>query len=240
MRYSRQELLDDFKDSTASLAAKKVAVVGVGGLGGLCSYLLAGAGILKLNIADGDVVSLSNLHRQVLYRTTDIGKKKDDICRQAILDLDENAVVTVFPEINEANFADFAEGADLVLDLSDNAKTRMFISKVCFERKINYIHAAVGGYRGILSAFWYADPSFVEKYGCYRCFAGLLPDLKPQGILGPAASMMASAAAMLALQILNGNVALKGYVQFFDLKNNEIKKMRLTRDANCPVCGEGK
>ena len=240
MRYSRQELLEDFKDSTDLLAAKKVAVVGVGGLGGLCSYLLAGAGVLKLNIADGDVVSLSNLHRQVLYRMADIGKSKADICRQAILDLDGNAEVTVFPEINAANFDVFARDADLVLDLSDNAKTRIFISKACFKRRINYIHAAVGGYRGILCAFWYADPLFVEKFGCYRCFAGLLPDLKPQGILGPAASMMASAAAMLTLQILNGNDALKGYVQFFDLKNNEIKRMRLTKDVDCPVCGEGK
>lgn len=237
MRYARQEMLQDFKDSTSLLAKKKVAIVGVGGLGGLCSYLLAGAGILRLNIADGDTVSLSNLHRQVLYRMADIGKNKVDICKKAILDLDDKAEVTVFSEIDSGNFDEFARDADLVLDLSDNAATRMFISKACFERRINYIHAAVGGYRGILCAFWYADPVFVEKFGCYRCFAGLLPDLKPGGILGPAASMMASAAAMLALQVLNGNMSLKGYVQIFNLQNNEVKKIRLTKDPACPVCG---
>ncbi len=237
MRYARQELLPDFKGSSGLLASKKAAVVGVGGLGGLCTYLLAGAGVIKLNIADGDCVSLSNLHRQVLYRMHDIGHKKTEICKKAILELDDRAEVGVFPEINSGNFEEFAAGSDLVLDLSDNSATRMFISKACFARRINYIHAAVGGYRGILSAFWYADPEFIEKFGCYRCFAGLLPDLKPAGILGPAASMMASAAAMLALQVLNGNTDLKGYVQLFDLKNNTVKKLGLTKDRSCPVCG---
>ena len=128
----RQELLPDFKGSSGLLASKKAAVVGVGGLGGLCTYLLAGAGVIKLNIADGDCVSLSNLHRQVLYRMHDIGHKKTEICKKAILELDDRAEVGVFPEINSGNFEEFAAGADLVLDLSDNSATRMFISKGLF------------------------------------------------------------------------------------------------------------
>ena len=240
MRYQRQEMLPDFNGVTALLHHKKVGIVGVGGLGGLCSYLLVGAGVLNLNIADGDTVSLSNLHRQILYREADIGKEKALCCKRELEALDSRVKVQTFSFINEDNFVAFAQNCDLILDLSDNVTTRLFISDACCRNRIDYIHAAVGGYQGILSAFWYSDPSFLKECGCYRCFSGLNADLKTQGILGPAAAMMSSAAAMLTLQVLKGNDSLKGYIQFFDLKNNAVRKMKLSKDSSCPVCREHK
>lgn len=238
MRYDRQELLDDFKNSTKLLHEKRVGIIGVGGLGGLCSLLLVGAGVTHLKISDSDDIALTNLHRQLLFREDDVGKLKTKITKEQLVSLDKSAYIECFLKITRDNFEDFAQDLDLILDLSDNIETRLLINELCLKHNKDFIHCSVGAYRGILMAYLYSDSKYVDKYGCYQCVCGDISPISVQGILGPCASIMSSNCAMLALQILNGNKEMAGNMYLYDLKQFKIQKMALIKDQGCTCCNK--
>ncbi|SPT68013.1 Sulfur carrier protein ThiS adenylyltransferase [Anaerobiospirillum thomasii] len=236
MRHSRQEMLDDFAKSTDLLKQKRVGIVGVGGLGGLCSLLLTGAGVGSLHISDSDEVSLSNLHRQILYREDDVGHSKTQSAMRELKALDKSTDIVCFEKITRDNFDSFARGCDLIMDLSDNMPTRLLLNELCLKQRIDFIHTSVGAYRGIMMGLLFSSQDFVDRYGCYQCMTGTVGNLELKGILGPAAAMMSSSCAMLALQMLNGNTDACGIMHLFDLKNFTVRKMELARDVNCTCC----
>lgn len=235
MRYARQRLIKEFEHLDEILAQKHVAVVGTGGLGGLCCRMLTGAGLLHLTIADDDVIEDSNLHRQVLFSEADIGASKSACAKRELERLDSRVQVRTFGRVSEDNFADFAQGADLVMDLSDNVATRLLINRMCARSRTDFIHCSVAASEGMLAAFKFSDRKSAARHGCYACLAGA--DAAPvfRGITGPYAGAMSCAAATLALRYFAGEDVF-GRVWLYDLKNQKIRSFALHRDPQCPDC----
>lgn len=236
-RYKRLLMLDEYQDKLETLSKVTVAIAGVGGLGGLCSYLLVGSSVLNINLADGDVVDLSNIHRQILFNEDDVGSSKLDVAVRELKLLDHRVKIKKCSLVDEKSFDDFIEGASLVIDLTDSFQSRQLISKLALQKNIDFIHASVSGYKGFMSAFLYSQADFVKEHGCYQCLSGALPVSKEQGITGPSATMISSACAQLALQILTGDYRNAGKLFAFDLKNFNVQHFTLTRDPKCSVCG---
>lgn len=237
MRYARQRLIPDYESLDGLLKDKRVAVIGTGGLGGLCSYMLVGAGLLNITIADDDVIEDSNLHRQVLFCEDDIGARKAECAARELKKLDPRVQVRIFGRVSEDNFADFCGDADLVMDLSDNVATRLLASKMCARLRRDFIHCSVAASNGMLAAFRFSDPASTRKYGCYACLAG--EDAQPafKGITGPYAGAMSCNAAMLAMDYFAGQDVF-GKVWLYDMKNRRVRTLKLARDPGCRCCAD--
>ena len=241
-RYTRQQIIQGYQDIDKKLGQQRIAIVGCGGLGGLCSYLLVGAGALNINIADYDHIDESNLHRQILYREKDIGESKVNCCKHELKKLDRRANVNTFNnKITQENFLDFTKNCRLVLDLSDNMETRLSINRLCYKHKIDLIHASVTGENALLSYFKFSDPDFISKYGCYEGLAGENATIKPNGITGPYASAVSAFAANLTMQVVSDIIQDKlGKIYLFDLKKFTIKSFSLKKSLQCKCCGNYK
>ncbi|MCI6797380.1 MAG: HesA/MoeB/ThiF family protein [Succinatimonas sp.] len=239
MRYARQRLIPGFENLDEILKTKRVAVIGSGGIGGLCLYMLTGAGLLHLTVADDDTIEDSNLHRQVLFCQEDLGKSKSECCKRELEKLDGRVEVRCFGRVTSENFEDFSKNADLVMDLSDNVATRQLASAMCFKFKKDLIHCSVAASSGMLCAFRFSDPEYTKRFGCYACFAGA--DAKPafRGITGPWAGTMACAAASLAMDHFAGK-DIFGKLWLYDLETRNIRTLNLKRDVHCTVCGDHK
>lgn len=235
MRYERQRLIAQFKDLDECLSTKRIAVIGSGGLGGLCIYMLAGAGVLNFTVADDDVIEDSNLHRQILFNEQDLGLKKSECCRRELLKLDKRIDVRCFGRVNADNFEEFADKSDLVMDLSDNIATRVLASNMCCRLKKDLIHASVAESTGMLCAFRFSDQKSTEQFGCYQCFAGSDPRPQFRGITGPWAGAMACNAAALTMDYFAGE-DIFGTLWLYDQKKRSIQKIRLRRDPHCKCC----
>lgn len=235
MRYERQRLIKGYEHLDEFLSGVQLSIAGCGGIGGLCSYLLAGAGVLHLKLADGDVVEDSNLHRQILYGTGDIGKRKVECAKRCLEELNPGIRVQCFGRIDEHNFGDFAGGSTLVLDLTDNVETRLLLNRMCVKYRKDFIHGSVAASRGMLCAYRFSSPEFIRRCGCYECMAGA--DAKPAfaGITGPWANGMACMAASLAMRLLSGE-DYDGQVHLFDLKTFRNTAFTLQRDPQCRCC----
>lgn len=248
LRYARQELLPEFAGTENLLFAARVGIAGCGGLGGLCAYLLAAAGVGELRLADGDVVSLSNLHRQVMYDLSALGRNKAVCLKERIAALNPELKISVTEDmLAEQNFVQFAAGLDLLVVLTDNQLSRCVLSTLALKQRLNVIECSVSGFEGLLGAFCYADPDFVKKFGCYGCLAGSAAELEAQakmeparalGITGPAAAQMAAAAAGLVLSVLTGRMdkSFYGTLRHFDLKSQRVQSFKLHPRENCPEC----
>ncbi len=236
MRYERPRLLEGYDKLDGILAQKSVAILGAGGLGGLCAYLLAGAGLKSLTVADDDTVEDSNLHRQVMFCADDIGKIKSLCLKREIGKLDPEVQVRAFTDrVDEANFADFAKGADLVMDLTDNVRTRLLASRMCLELKKDFVHASVAAGTGMFCAFCFSDPAFVREHGCYECMAGAQAKPAFRGITGPYAETISAEAAQLAMECFMGT-APWGELFVHDMERRTIRRFKLKRDPACPEC----
>lgn len=218
----------------------KLGVIGVGGLGGLCSLLLSNAGVGFLRIADDDTVSLHNLHRQLLFTIEQVGLSKVLSAAEQIKMRSGCEVEAFAQRVDKLSFNNFAQGLDLILDLSDDAESRLEISKLCLENKINLFSGAVSGYTALMALFAYADPAFVESSGCYQCMTAGAKINTKVGITGPQAATAASLVAHLVLEFLVGNRSFSGKLVRLDLKTLLIQKLILSRDENCLICGKTK
>jgi sulfur carrier protein ThiS adenylyltransferase len=238
MRYERPRLLEGYDKLDGILASKKAAILGAGGLGGLCAYLLAGAGLRNITVADNDVVEDSNLHRQVMFSAEDIGKGKAECLKREIEKLDPSVSVRAFTErVGEENFADFADGADLVMDLSDNVQTRLLASRMCLALGKDFVHASVAANTGMCCAFRFSDPEFVRVHGCYACMAGAGAKPAFRGITGPYAETISAEAAQLAMECFMGT-ARWGTLWVHDMDRRTIRSFALRRDPGCPECSK--
>lgn len=235
-RYVRPDMLPRYHGQQAKLAACKVGLIGVGGMGGLCALLLGTAGVGELRLADGDEVALHNLHRQLLFVNSDLGQPKA-MCAARTIEGHVDPMVQVKPlvgMIGPDNFKEWAQSLDLVIDASDNAPSRLTVSQLCLEHGVPLLSAAVSGYQALLALFDYADSDFVTTYGCYRCLTGgVVVDTKV-GITGPIASCASSLAAHMVLEWLLGNKELVGALLSFNLADFRLTKLRLSPDPSCP------
>ncbi len=239
-RYSRQVILEEMGVAgQRRLMESKVLVVGAGGLGSPSSLYLAAAGIGTLGIVDGDRVELSNLHRQIIHYTHDIGRPKTQSARRTLEDI--NPDVTVVPyqtTLTSENAFEIIGPYDVVINGSDNFPTRYLINDTCVMLSKPLIDASILKWEGQAT-------TFLPGHGCYRCLfptpppPGAVPSCAEGGIVGAVAGFMGTLQAIEAIKVLLGaGETLANRLLLFDALGGEVRTLRWNRDPACPVCGE--
>lgn len=221
-RYSRQLLLPDFAQAMPRLRAARVLLVGLGGLGTPLASYLAGAGVGQLTLCDGDRVSLSNLQRQTLYVSADVGRPKTEVAAARLQALNPGVRLETAPALDTANAAALIGSHDLVLDASDNFAARYTVSDVCAALGKTWVWGAAGGFEGMLSVFrggLTLREVFPEPGG---------DDCDTLGVLGPLLGVVASAMAAEALKLLGGvGEPLLGKLWTYDALSGRVRVIRL-------------
>lgn len=239
-RYSRQLLLENVGPSgQARLAQSRVLLVGVGGLGSPAAMYLAGAGVGTLGLVDSDTVALSNLHRQILFSTKQIGTHKVESAKQRIEAINPDVRVVTFAErFSVANARRIlATGWDVILDGSDNFATRYAINDAAVEQGITVCHGAVDRFAGQITTF------LGDCGPCYRCLfptepaKGALGSCVERGVLGVLPGLVGVLQATEALKILlTLGASLSGRLLTYDALEMSFRELRFERDPNCRVC----
>lgn len=231
-RYDRQIQVIGV-EGQRKLAKSKVAVIGAGGLGSPLILYLAAAGIGRIVVIDKDVVSLSDLNRQILYTEADIGRKKVDVVCERIKRFNSSIDVECLDiEFNEETGRDIVKGVDIIVDAVDNWETRFTINKLCVEFRKPFVHAGILG--------WYGQATTIVP-GKTPCLSCIIPKPLPRrkipvvgvtpGILG------IIEAAEVIKYILNLGTLLTGKLLIIDLQSNEFRVVEIKRNPQCLVCG---
>ena len=240
LRYSRHLILPEVgAEGQAKLKAARVLLVGAGGLGSPAALYLAAAGVGTLGLVDGDRVDATNLQRQVLHGTSDVGRPKIDSAADRLHDLNPHVRVETFAErLTSANALGVLRGFDVVVDGSDNFPTRYLVNDACVLLGKPDVYGAIFRFDGQASVF--AAP----RGPCYRClFADppppdLVPSCAEAGVLGVLPGIIGSIQAAEALKwILGLGQSLVGRLLLFDALKLEFRELALTKDPDCPVCG---
>lgn len=239
-RYARHIILKEIGgDGQIKLLGATVAIVGAGGIGSPLIQYLAAAGVGRLRIIDDDLVALSNLQRQTLFGTADIGQSKVERAAHAVGRQNPDVTVeTMNQRLVSDNIEAFLDGADVVADGSDNFGTRLLVADEAHARKIPLVSAAIGQFEGQLGVFrgWEPDKP------CYRCFVGADPDrpdvsCADQGVLGALAGIMGSMAAMETIRQITGfGEDTAGKLLLFDALSLRSRTLKLPKDPGCPIC----
>jgi len=239
-RFSRQIVLKDIGTlGQKKILSSKVLIVGVGGLGSPAVEFLSRAGIGSLGIIDDDIISLSNLHRQTLYNTSDIGKLKVKIAKDKIKKINPNTKVTIYNiRLNNINFKKIINDYDYIVDGSDNFTTKFLLNDFCLKFKKTLVTGAISKFDGHIFTFNFKN----KKIPCLRCFfqeSNISNDLlncESDGILGTVAGIVGTIQANEVLKkILNIGMGLDGYIFIIDLLHLKFRKVKLKKRKNC-IC----
>ncbi|MBV8571121.1 MAG: molybdopterin-synthase adenylyltransferase MoeB [Acidobacteriaceae bacterium] len=240
-RYSRHLILPEVgMDGQLKLKQAKVALIGAGGLGAPLGLYLAAAGVGRLGLVDFDVVDASNLQRQVIHGTSDLGRKKLDSAADRIHDINPNVEVEKFDTgLTSENALDILKDFDIVVDGTDNFPTRYLVNDACVLLKKPNVYGSIFRFEGQATVFAYEDGP------CYRCLypepppPGLVPSCAEGGVLGilPGAIGLIQATETVKL-ILGIGQTLKGRLLLYDALNMRFRELKLRRDRNCPACGD--
>ncbi|MEQ9619216.1 MAG: molybdopterin-synthase adenylyltransferase MoeB [Deltaproteobacteria bacterium] len=241
-RYSRHILLPEIGgEGQARLLRARVFCLGVGGLGSPIALYLAAAGVGKIGIADSDRVDISNLHRQVLHYTEDIGKPKTDSAREKLEKLNPDVDIVVYNDpISKNNIRNIIRDYDIIIDGSDNFPTRYLLNDVCYFERKTLVSGAIFQFEGQVSVFKpYAGGA------CYRCLypeippEGMMPSCQEAGILGAVAGTIGTLQAVEALkQILRIGEPLVDRLLIFNALDMSFNTVNVKRDPGCRLCGE--
>ena len=239
-RFSRQIILKDIGIlGQKKILSSKVLVIGAGGLGSPVAEFLSRAGIGSLGIVDNDKVSLSNLHRQNLYNTSDIGKFKVKIAKDKIKKINPNTKVTIYKmRLDNDNFKKIINDYDYIVDGSDNFMTKFLLNDFCLKFRKTLVTGAISKFDGHIFTFNFKN----KKIPCLRCFfqeSNISDDLlncESEGILGTVAGIVGTIQANEVLKkILNIGVGLDGYIFILDLLHLNFRKVKLKKRKNC-IC----
>ncbi len=241
-RYSRHLIMPEVTlAGQKRLKAARVLCIGAGGLGSPTALYLAAAGVGTLGLVDADVVDLSNLQRQLLHGTDDVGRPKLDSARDRISEANPHVDVQLYPtRFTSENAMDIIADYDVVIDGSDNFPTRYLSSDACvFARKPN-IYGSVFRFDGQATVF---APHLGGP--CYRCLfpepppAGAVPNCAEAGVLGVLPGVLGMMQAIEAIKLILGlGDSLLGRLLHFDALKMKFREFKLRRDPDCPVCGE--
>jgi len=237
-RHARQVVLPEVGVAGQQLLRDSSALVlGVGGLGSAAALYLAAAGVGRLVIADRDRVEASNLQRQILYTEADIGRQKLDAAAARLRAQDSSLQVeTLDGAVELERLPAVIAGVDVVLDCSDNFPTRFALNRLCLAARKPLVSGAAIRLEGQVAAF------DLRRGGpCYAC---LYPDAgeaaevcEDAGVLGPVVGVIGAMQALLALRLLLGQGEAGGWLQTWDARRLDWRKLRLVRDPACPHCG---
>jgi len=240
-RYSRHLIMPEVAlDGQKKIKAAKVLTVGTGGLGSPLALYLAAAGVGTIGIVDFDVVDESNLQRQIIHGTSDIGRPKVESARDKIKDINPNVEVRVHEEaLTSENALEIFEDYDVIVDGTDNFPTRYLVNDACVLLGKPNVYGSIFRFEGQASVFW------AEEGPCYRCLypepppPGLVPSCAEGGVLGilPGAIGTTQATETGTL-ILGIGEPLIGRLMLYDALGMSFREMKLRKDPNCPICGE--
>ena len=239
LRYSRQIMLPQVDlAGQEKLLASRALIIGAGGLGSPAAMYLAAAGIGQLAIADFDVVDLSNLQRQLLHHSNDIGRKKTASARETLLSINPDIQVTAIPRALQGDELDEqVRLAAVVLDCSDNFATRFTVNTACVRQRTPLVSGAAIRLEGQLAVF----DSRKENSPCYNCLykegENEEQTCAETGVLSPLVGIIGSMQALEAIKvILSLGNNLTGRLVIFDALQHEWRTLTLPRDPACPVC----
>lgn len=241
-RYSRHIILKEVGvKGQKKLLNSSVLIIGAGGLGAPAALYLAAAGVGRIGIADADVVDLSNLQRQVIHATADVGKPKVDSAKETMNAINPDVKVETYHTfIASDNIMDLIKDYDFIIDGTDNFPAKFLINDACVMAKKPFSHAGIIRFKGQLM-------TYVPGQGpCYRCVfknpppKDAVPTCKQAGVIGAMGGVIGSLQAMEAIKYLLGiGELLTGYLLTYDALKMEFRKIKLPKDtSDCAVCGD--
>ncbi len=240
-RYSRHIILKDVGvEGQIRFSKAKILIIGAGGLGSPVALYLAAAGVGTVGIADADRVDMSNLQRQVIHFTKDVGIPKVESAREKMLAINPEINVEIYNEfLTSSNIRSVIRSYDFVIDGTDNFASKFLINDACLMEKIPFSHGGVLRFDGqtMTVSPW--------ESACYRCIfnspppIGAVPTCSEAGILGVIAGMLGTIQAAEALKFITkvGNL-LTNALLVFDAKAMTFQRIKLKRNNKCPICGD--
>lgn len=240
-RYARHLLLPEVGlEGQRRLRRSRVLLIGAGGLGSPVSMYLAAAGVGTIGMVDFDVVDATNLQRQILHGTSDLGRPKLDSAVDSLREINPHVTVEPIRErLTSRNALEVLEGYDLVVDGTDNFPTRYLVNDACVLTGIPNVYGSIFRFDGQASVFWGA------RGPCYRClFAeppppGMVPSCAEGGVLGVLPGIIGTIQATEAIKLLLGvGETLLGRLLMLDALRMRFREIRLRKDPECPACGE--
>jgi molybdopterin/thiamine biosynthesis adenylyltransferase/rhodanese-related sulfurtransferase len=240
LRYSRHLILPDVGvDGQRKLKAGRILLIGAGGLGSPLALYLAAAGVGTLGLVDFDVVDVSNLQRQVLHGTKDIGRSKLESARERIYDVNPHVHVEPYEtRLTSENALDIIRDYDVVIDGTDNFATRYLTNDACVLLGKPNVYGSIFRFEGQASVF------ALEEGPCYRCLfpepppPGLVPSCAEGGVLGVLPGLVGTIQATEGIKLILGvGESLVGRLLLIDALSMRFRTVRLRKDPNCPACG---
>src|SRR5215213_7646037 len=240
-RYSRHLIMPEVAlDGQKRLKQARVLTIGAGGLGSPLAMYLAAAGIGTIGIVDFDVVDESNLQRQIIHGTSDLGRPKLESAREKIEDINPNVNVETFGEpLSSENALEIFEGFDVIVDGTDNFPTRYLVNDASVLTGKPNVYGSIFRFEGQASVFW------AEKGACYRCLypepppLGLVPSCAEGGVLGVLPGIVGTIQANETIKVILGAEGiLINRLLLFDAWPMKFREFKLRKDPKCPVCGE--
>jgi molybdopterin/thiamine biosynthesis adenylyltransferase/rhodanese-related sulfurtransferase len=240
-RYSRHLLLPEVgQDGQKRLKAASVLLVGAGGLGSPAALYLAAAGIGRIGLVDFDIVDDSNLQRQIIHGTGDIGRPKLHSARDRILDINPNVEVVLYEEaLDSSNALEILAGYDVIIDGTDNFPARYLINDACVLLGKPNVYGSIFRFEGQASVF------YAKQGPCYRCLfpepppPGTVPSCAEGGVLGVLPGVIGTIQATEAIKlILGAGQPLVGRLLLYDALAMSFDEVKLRKNPECPACGE--
>lgn len=247
-RYARHIILSEIGGpGQKKLLDSKVLVIGAGGLGSPVLMYLAAAGVGTIGIVDDDKVSLSNLQRQIIHATGNIGEVKTSSAQKALFDINPDTKVILHQvRLTDDNAAALIKEYDIVADGCDNFETRIAVNAACFKGKVPLVSAALMKFDGQLATFRPFDKDIDgNPLPCYQCLVPKAPGFEGQscaevGILGTTAGVMGTMQATEVIkEILGIGDSLAGKLMLYNGLETSFKTIKLPRDPECPCCSRG-
>jgi len=240
LRYSRQIMLPEIDaEGQSRLADASVVILGLGGLGSAASIYLAAAGVGHLVLVDFDTVDISNLQRQIVHTTADIGRLKVESARDRLIALNPDLELTLIDRVlTEPELADLMQGVNVVVDATDNFDTRFALNRASVQTRTPLVSAAAIRFEAQVSVF---DPRSTES-PCYRCLYAednlVDTTCTANGVMAPLLGIVGSIQACETMKLIMGiGTTLQGKLMLLDILNMEWHQARLSKDPDCPVCG---
>jgi len=239
-RYSRHLILPEVGvEGQKKLKAASILLIGTGGLGSPLALYLAAAGVGRIGLVDYDVVDESNLHRQVIHGTRDVGRPKLDSAAETIADLNPFVTIDRYNvPLSSANALDILAGYDVIIDGTDNFPTRYLVNDACVLLGKPNIYGSIFRFEGQVSVF------YAKEGPCYRCLfpspppPGLVPSCADGGVLGVLPGTIGTLQATEAIKLITGiGQPLIGRLLLYDALEMSFETIRLRKDPDCPVCG---
>ncbi|MES2462045.1 MAG: molybdopterin-synthase adenylyltransferase MoeB [Armatimonadota bacterium] len=241
LRYSRHLILPEVGlEGQKKLKAASVLCIGTGGLGSPLTMYLAAAGVGRIGLVDFDVVDTSNLQRQIVHGTKDVGKPKIESAKETLLDINPHTVVETHDTLlSSENALELFKGYDIIIDGTDNFPTRYLVNDACVLLGKPNVYGSIFRFEGQVTVFW------AEKGPCYRCLypepppPGLVPSCAEGGVLGVLPGIVGCIQANEAIKLILGvGEPMIGRLLLFDALAMRFRELKLRKDPSCPICGE--